>query len=322
MRKSFAAALILLGSGAAADTPPMLGLPADCTLGETCFIQQYVDFDPGPGASDFMCEGLSYDGHRGTDFGLPSMRAMRAGVPVIASAPGRVRGIRDGMADRLYTDDMAAELEGKDCGNGVAIRHEGGWETQYCHLRQGSVRVEAGQQVGRGDVLGLIGLSGRTQFPHVHLTLRREGEVVDPFDPDGQITCGAPSRETLWLDAPEYRPGGLLSAGFSTAVPSFDDIKEGIAGRSDLAPDAPALVAWGYAFGGRAGDVMEISIMGPAGEVFSHTATIDKAQAQFFRAAGRRAPSGGWEAGSYSAEISLLRNGAVVDSMTTPLTIR
>ncbi|MFY9238705.1 MAG: hypothetical protein WAO78_07555 [Roseovarius sp.] len=67
---------------------------------------------------------------------------------------------------------------------------------------------------------------------------------------------------------------------------------------------------------------MEISIMGPAGEVFSHTATIDKAQAQFFRAAGRRAPSGGWEAGSYSAEISLLRNGAVVDSMTTPLTIR
>ena len=78
---------------------PRLALPLDCTLGETCFIQNYVDADGGPGAADFTCGGLSYDGHKGTDFALLSHSAAQAGVNVLAAAPGVVRAVRDGVAD-------------------------------------------------------------------------------------------------------------------------------------------------------------------------------------------------------------------------------
>lgn len=302
---------------------PELGLPVDCTLNETCFIQQYVDFDPGPGQRDFMCNGLSYDGHKGTDFGLPSLAAMQAGVRVIAAAPGTVRGIRNNMEDRYYTDDMADALDGRDCGNGVAIVHANGWETQYCHLRRGSINVVAGQAVERGTPLGLIGLSGRTQFPHVHLSVRKDGKHVDPFDPDGQITCGAPSTDTLWQDAPAYQPGGVLAAGFATRVPAFDAIRAGTAALDTLPHDAGALVAWGYGFGGRAGDVMGITITGPDGaEVFAHAATLTKDQAQYFRAAGRRARAGDWAPGAYTVQIDLTRAGALIDSHSKTVTSR
>ena len=291
-----------------------LALPIDCTLGQDCFIQQYLDHDPGPDASDFTCNGLSYDTHTGTDFALPSLAAMQAGVAVLASAPGQVSALRDGMPDTGLTPETAAEIEGRDCGNGVVIRHADGWETQYCHLMQGSVTVSQGQQVAAGDRLGLVGLSGNTEFPHVHITLRRDGQVVDPFDPDGQITCGAPEAETLWSAPITYAPGALLDAGFATAVPDYASVKAGTAKAKTIARDAPALVVWGYAFGGREGDRVQITITGPGGIITDHSDTLEKNQAQFFRAAGRRSPDGGWPKGDYVAEVTLLRDGQTIST--------
>ena len=46
--------------------------PIDCDLTGPCYIQQYVDHDPSDANSDFLCTGLSYDGHKGTDFALPT----------------------------------------------------------------------------------------------------------------------------------------------------------------------------------------------------------------------------------------------------------
>ena len=313
------AALAFLAGAASADEAPRLGLPADCTLGQTCFIQQYPDADPGPAAQDFMCEGLSYDGHKGTDFGLPSLAAMDAGVTVIAAAPGIVRGVRDEMADRLYSpqDDT---LSGRDCGNGAVIDHGGGWETQYCHLAQGSLTVASGDVVERGAPLGRIGLSGRTQFPHVHLSLRKDGVPVDPFRPQGG--CGGPGTESLWIDAPAYQPGGLLSAGLSVTVPEYDAVKAGTAALDALAQEAPSLVAWGYGFGARVGDVMRLTILGPDGKtVFEHEALLSKPQAQYFRAAGKRARAL-WPPGSYVARAELIRDGTLIDATESRIETR
>ena len=298
-----------------------LGLPIDCTLGQTCFIQQYVDHDPGPGTQDFTCNGLSYDTHTGTDFALPSLTAMRAGVAVLASAPGQVTALRDGMPDTGLTPETAAQIEGRDCGNGVVIRHPDGWETQYCHLMQGSVTVTKGQMVETGTPLGLVGLSGNTEFPHVHLALRRNGQVVDPFDPDGRITCGAPDPETLWSAPIDYAPGALLNAGFTTGIPDYDSVKAGTAGLDTIASDAPALVVWGYAFGGRQGAVLRITITGPGGTITDHSETIDRNQAQFFRAAGRKTPPQGWPAGDYAASVSLIRDGLSLGSRSLALRV-
>lgn len=289
-----------------------LSQPIDCTLGETCFIQQYVDHDPGPGAQDFTCGALSYDGHKGTDFGLPSFQMMRNGVEVLAAAPGIVKGLRDGVPDT----GIGLQTEGKECGNGLVIDHGSGWITQYCHLKRGSLRVRQGQRIETGTVLGQVGFSGQTQFPHLHLSLRKNGVVIDPFDPDGELTCGTPDEATLWAEAPVYTPGGLVSAGFSTLVPNYEAIKEGSAGAASLPADAPALVLWGYAFGGRAGDQLQFTIHGTDGPFFSTQVSLDKNQAQFFRATGKRRPAAGFPAGEYSGRITLIRDGSVLDQIT------
>ena len=298
----------------------LLGQPIDCILGQDCFIQQYMDHNPGPDATDFTCNGLSYDTHTGTDFGLPSLVAMQAGVAVLAAAAGTVTALRDGMPDTGLSPETAARIDGRECGNGVVIQHEDGWQTQYCHLKQGSVAVRQGQQVAVGDRLGLVGLSGNTAFPHLHLSLRRNGQAVDPFDPDGQITCGAPDPQTLWSPPIAYAPGGLLGAGFATAVPDFDTIKAGTASEV-ITPESPALVVWGHAFGGRMADVLRITLSGPEGLITDHSDRLDKEQAQFFRAAGRRMRAGGWPQGTYRALISLWRDGQMIDTQLITMEI-
>ena len=73
---------------ATAANPLLLDLPVACSVGETCFIQQYFDHDPGPGASDYTCGTMSYDGHDGVDIRLPTVAAMHKGVDVLAAAAG------------------------------------------------------------------------------------------------------------------------------------------------------------------------------------------------------------------------------------------
>lgn len=288
-----------------------MALPVDCTLGDICHIQNYFDRDTGAGWQDVGCGALSYDGHDGTDFALPTLAAMRAGVDVLAPAAGTVRGVRDGMPDIPRDDPAAPPLDGRDCGNGVAIDHGGGWETQLCHLMQGSVTVKAGDRVEAGTVLGRVGLSGNTVFPHVHIAVRKDGKELDPFNPDEAATCGTPPGQDLWADDIAYDGFGFLGAGFADAVPDYAAIRTGLPPRETFPADAPALVFWGYFFGARAGDVLTLAITGPEGEVIRQDVTLDRTQAQAFRATGRKA-RGAWPAGEYRGEAVLIRDGLEV----------
>lgn len=302
---SFGAAAFV--SAAAAD--PALTFPVACDLGATCFLQQTIDRDPGPGWRDFTCGAASYDGHTGTDIRLADLEAMAAGVAVVAALPGIVRAVRDGLPD---TGSDGAP-EGQGCGNGVAITHADGWETQYCHLMQGSVAVRPGAQVAAGAQLGRIGYSGNTEFPHLEFILRRDGAIVDPFDPSDLATCGT-GAPALWAEPVAARLSGLLSIGFADGVPDFDAIKAGTADAAALPTDAPALVLWAFLHGAAPGDTVTLRITGPdGGVVHDDTVALDRAQAQLFRAAGRRGPAGGWPAGLYSGEVVLIRDGVAID---------
>jgi Peptidase family M23 len=181
----FSAALITLGlfgstSPALAETP-RLALPLLCEVGRTCFIQNYVDANPSPAARDYQCGTLTYDGHNGTDFRVPTLRAQQAGVPVLAAADGRVIRSRSNVPDISVRISGAAAVRGTECGNGLIIDHGSGWETQYCHMAQGSPTVEPGAAVTAGQPIGRVGLSGLTEYPHLHFTVRHKGQVVDPF---------------------------------------------------------------------------------------------------------------------------------------------
>lgn len=296
-----------------------LAFPLDCTLGETCFIQQYADHDPGPTARDFTCGPLSYDGHDGTDIALSSLAAMQAGVTVRATAPGIVKGARDGMADIAANAPNAPDITDRECGNGVLVEHPDGWQTQYCHMKQGSVTVRAGDLVALGAPLGQVGISGLAEFPHLHLSVRHNGDDIDPFATSTLTTCGG-TGESLWFPALPYQPGGIISIGLATAVPEYDAIKSGLATPA-LPIDAPALVIWAYLFGGQAGDTLDLAITGPEGAQIHETVLLEKTQAQLFRAIGKRRAAETWPGGLYTGTAILLRNGAEVDQQTLTASI-
>ena len=276
-----------------------LGFPLRCDLGKTCYIQQYIDHDTGPKATDFTCGSLSYDGHDGTDLALPTRAAMQAGVDVLAAQAGTVKGLRDGVAD------FAPKLAGKECGNGVLLDHGDGWETQYCHLKQGSISVRLGEVLAQGDVLGQVGQSGMADFPHLHLALRHNGVTVDPFAPDPLATCG-PQTASLWQETLPYVAGGLLQIGIATAVPDYAAIKAGLQSR-DLPQTAPALVLWAYFYGVKPGDAILFELTGPAGHVLQERSVIEKSQALGFRATGRRLKTKAWPQGHYEGTARLMR---------------
>ena len=54
----------------AAAEPPKLSLPIACEVGKTCFVQKYVDVEPGPEVKDHACGTATDDGHTGTDIRL------------------------------------------------------------------------------------------------------------------------------------------------------------------------------------------------------------------------------------------------------------
>lgn len=301
----------------------ILGSPVDCILGDTCYIQQYMDRDPGTGVRDFRCRGLSYDGHKGTDFALPTLADMTAGVNVLAAADGKVRATRDGMPDTGYTKRTAASIKGKECGNAVVLRHLGDWETQYCHLKKGSVAVKSGQSVKAGDVLGQIGQSGRAQFPHLHLSVRKGDTQIDPFDPDGTVTCATPGDSTLWANPPTYQPGAVIDLGIAYAIPEYTAVKAGTAAQTSLTTDAPALVVFGFTFGTLKNDVMRLSLTGPQGKIITKDHVLPRNHAQAFRAVGKKRPRrADWPAGRYTATVTLLRKGRQISQETTALKIR
>ncbi|MEC9345073.1 MAG: M23 family metallopeptidase [Pseudomonadota bacterium] len=305
-----------------------LGLPIRCELGHDCFIQQYVDVDPGPGARDFTCGPLSYDGHKGTDFRIVDLEQMRRGVPVTASAAGTVRGIRDGIDDVDVTTLPPGAMKGRECGNGVAIVHDDGWETQYCHLRKGSVTVRTGDRVAAGDVLGMVGMSGQAQFPHVHISVRRNGENIDPYRGDGAgESCGG-SYAGLWRKDVQglvaYRPGGLMAVGFNDRQFDSSLAEDGRAALASVDRAATALVLWYRIYGIREGDVVRMRIVAPDGTEFFTTdrPPNPRNQAQVFAFAGRRSPDGGLQAGTYTGSVTMIRNGLPYDRRDTSVVVR
>lgn len=297
-----------------------LALPVDCALGETCFIQNYVDTDPGPGAQDFTCGHLTYDGHKGTDVALATHLEALSGVNALAAAPGVVTATRDGVPDHFLGAEMDFP-EGQDCGNGVVIDHGDGWVTQYCHMQMGSIVVQRGEKIDTGAVIGQIGMSGRTAFPHLHISVRHNGTLVDPFNTDDRLSCGTQGNDTLWQKNTPYRAGGLINAGFSFGVPSYDHVKWGKAHAPHISAAQGGLVLWGHLFGTRPGDTMHFKIEGPNGLFSEHDATIDKTQAQAMRAAGRRLHAGNTVPGRYIGTVTLIRDGRELGRLTAETTL-
>ena len=97
--------------------------------------------------------------HEGMDF------TAKTGTPIYATG--------DGVVARA--DNTASGY-----GNHIVIRHGFGYETLYAHLSK--YKARAGQRVKRGDVIGYVGSTGRSEGPHLHYEVHKDGKVVNPLN--------------------------------------------------------------------------------------------------------------------------------------------
>jgi murein DD-endopeptidase MepM/ murein hydrolase activator NlpD len=298
--------------GAGDSSLPNFTLPLQCDIGRNCFIQNYVDQDPGPGYRDYRCGSLSYDGHTGADFRVGWKALSGEGVPVVAAAAGRVVAVRDGVPDRHFRKSDGPALKGHELGNAVVIDHGNGWKTFYGHMRSGSVAVKKSDAVKAGQPLGRVGLSGKTEFPHVHFEVRHGKALVDPFVGDEakrKTECG-PGETPLW--APEtmvslnYVPTGVVATGFAGETPSLDRIEAVGEEFPAVSPESPVLAFWATIYGVRKGDIVKLRLVAPDGCIMAEQkARIPRDQAQWLGFVGRRRKANHWPAGEYRGECEV-----------------
>ncbi len=97
--------------------------------------------------------------HRGMDFTAPK------GTPVYASGDGVVK---------------RADNNASGYGKHIRIDHGYGYMTLYGHLSKYNVKRR--QKVKRGDLIGFVGSTGRSEAPHVHYEVWKEGERINPIN--------------------------------------------------------------------------------------------------------------------------------------------
>lgn len=321
-RSSFAIAILSFTmpwpSIGLADTPT-LELPIDCQVGSTCWLVNLVDSDPGPGRQDFRCGPFSYNTHRGTDIAISNKRVMAAGVAVLASASGTVIGTRDGMPETTAAElKSRVNIRGRECGNGVTIRHNKKWTTQYCHMKAGSVRVRRGDKVQTGDRLGDVGLSGLTQFPHIHIAVRNGDTVIDPFTGRAQSSMCEPNTKVqgLWsasaAKALAYPGPQPFHLGFDIGRPDLSKVRAGLLTERRFKSNSPALIFWADSYTLQKGDVITLQLISPDGETISQSRTeLDRPQARRYGFVGKKRPPNGWPAGPYTGRIEIKRGNAM-----------
>jgi hypothetical protein len=109
--------------------------------------------------------------------------ALGYGAPVLAVADATVAAVRDDMPEAARVSANPRHALQDEAGNYVALRLRDGRYAFYEHLRPGSVTVEPGQRVRRGDVLGALGFTGSSVGPHLHFHV---ADGPSPFGAEGR----------------------------------------------------------------------------------------------------------------------------------------
>ncbi|MBU9713301.1 peptidoglycan DD-metalloendopeptidase family protein [Evansella tamaricis] len=116
-----------------------------------------------------------------------SSRPNHHGVDLAAPGRHEIFAVADGKVTRSYYSDSYGEC--------IMIKHQidgQTWESVYAHLRRGTRRVKVGDRVSQGQVLGIMGSTGRSTGQHLHFELHRgrwnvnKTNAVDPLDYIGE----------------------------------------------------------------------------------------------------------------------------------------
>ncbi len=321
MKHMFLFLLVLLTClPARAANEPELLFPVDCVFGLDCWILHYMDVERKINmARDFECHERTYDTYNGTAIALMDKFSIEEGFPVLAAADGTVLGTITG--GNGYN-------ENNPCGNGVVIEHKRNWRTRYCHLKQDSISVSIGQDVKKGETLGLVGMTGKTDWPMLHFDVMHNDNFIDPFTGrTNYMGCGLKPRP-LW-ENPEkypYQPFAVFKAGFVAGVPDIGKIEGGFPRLIGMPVNTPALALYGQIYGSESGDRIDLTVLDPQGREFLNlNGTIEEKLDRRFVYAIKTRDNEIWEPGLYVGTITISRfeNGKEVkDVRTTSIKLR
>ena len=255
------ALLALAGCSGGEDEPGApagLLFPVEGALYVDFFYVSLVDHAAPGSVEDYQCGEKTYDGHTGTDIALPSFERMDAGVTVLAAAPGTVVESHDGEFDRNTSWAGQSGL-----GNYVAIEHADGFVTWYGHMMNGSVAVGAGDDVAAGEPIGLVGSSGRSDLPHLHLELQRDGTVVDPF----AGPCGPAN--SRWSEQDGYDLSfQVVDAGLTNVALDLATVKQPPTPVASFTNQGEMVWFWVLVLNVDAGGTSEFAFYRPDGSLF------------------------------------------------------
>ena len=293
------------------------GLPIKCDLNKDCFIQNLPDLIEGEGTADSFCQGATYDGHKGVDIRILSLKDIERNVPVIAPARGIIKAFRDGEEDVLMkTPEDKDRVKGKECGNGIVISHDKTYETQVCHLKKNSITVQKGEKVEQGDTIGFVGNSGAAQFPHVHLMIRKNGKWVDPISgqsPEKSCKTNSVKTSLFNTEVAQYftdNTSRLMTSGI-TGKPIIHETLVEVGPPEALKASDQAIVGWAWFINLRKGDKIRYTLEGPQGQISQNTTKpFEKWKASYSGFSGKRTSP---TKGEYRLTTELLRNGETIE---------
>ena len=221
------------------------------------------------GVLDFIGKTCTYDGHDGTDIVLHSFAEMDSGTAVVAASPGVVRQVQDTFPDRV-----GAWIESnRGRANLVVVGRTDGSVVEYLHLRRWSTVPKVGDSVRIGDTLGMIGSSGYSDWPHLHLGLRtRSGQAFDPWAGPSNPHPGqwANQRPHPLDEPPRIAAGGFLKLGVpgaSLSTLQADSLKYSPPVPVQVSARTDSLLVW-VRIRARGADSIHWILRSPSGRVF------------------------------------------------------
>jgi murein DD-endopeptidase MepM/ murein hydrolase activator NlpD len=99
-------------------------------------------------------------------------RRMHTGMDFTANVGTEVYSTGDGVVESL-------EKSGWGYGQCIVINHGFGYKTRYAHLS--AFKVSQGQKIKRGELIGLVGNTGKSTGPHLHYEVEKGGQKVNPI---------------------------------------------------------------------------------------------------------------------------------------------
>lgn len=137
----------------------------------------------------FAVDFIQY-GKKGLIKGDPSLNESYYGYrsPIFSVANGKVIDLKDGFPDNIPGQTPPIPLEDSG-GNYLIIQLDNCHDVLYAHIVPGTIKVNIGDYVHEGQLLGLLGNSGNSEFPHLHFQINTKVLPIGNSNQPSLLNC-------------------------------------------------------------------------------------------------------------------------------------